>query len=658
MLGATHVEVYVAPVFVGRLAHQRLVVVRIHVAQIVGTRPGEARHGVEVDGEHRLLVDETVLHYAVLLGVPGPFLGAAQWRLARLGGLILLDLGQFDGQTLLGNHARDATLVVHRERLAPVSLAREDGIADAEVHLHASDALVGHKLLGGGDGLLHGQAVQAEAVEALLTLGGRIDDDALLGVEALLRHVGTLDERHDGQAEMAGKGIVAAVVGRHGHDGARAISGQHILGNPDGDGLAGEGVDGIRTREHARHLAVGHAVELRALLHIVEILVHLGLLLGCGDLRHIVRLGGQHHERHAEHRVGASGKDGKLQVTVLHLELHLSTLAASYPVFLRLGDRVAPVYGVEAVEQTLCVGRHSQAPLAHLLLHHWESAAHRHAVHHLVVGQHRAQPGTPVDHRLALVGNAIVHQRVALLLLVHGVPFLGGESQRIVRLCHVQSLGARSLETADELADGLCLLQVVVVVRLEHTLEGPLRPVVVARVAGAYLAVPVEAEPDLVELLAIVVDIVLGGDSRMLSCLNGILLGRQSVGIVAHGVENIVALQPLVARIDVAGDIAQRMTHVQSGTRGVGEHIEHVEFLAVGVLHHLIGLLVHPTSLPFLFNFFEIVIHCNRIVFIFLPSGIDNCKVSGKKQEAQTNIQKKHPSPSGVGSFKQRWSMR
>ena len=65
---------------------------------------------------------------------------------------------------------------------------------------------------------------------------------------------------------------------------------------------------------------------------------------------------------------------------------------------------------------------------------------------------------------------------------------------------------------------------------------------VVIGIASSYLALPVEAETNLVELLTISGNILFCCNGRMLSCLNGILLGGQSVGIVTHGVEHIVAL--------------------------------------------------------------------------------------------------------------------
>ena len=185
--------------------------------------------------------------------------------------------------------------------------------------------------------------------------------------------------------------------------------------------------------------------------------------------------------------------------------------------------------------------------------------------------------------------------------------------------CHVESFSTLLLEVGNELVDGLCLLQVVVVIRVEHLLESPLCPVIVMGVAGAHLAVPVKGEADLVELLAIAVDVLLSGDGRVLSRLDGILLGGQSVGVISHRIENIEAVEPLVASIDVTGNVSQRMTYMQSRTRRVRKHVEHVVFRTVRVLCDLVGLMVDPLFLPLFLNLSEIVVHvCIYLVLLFL----------------------------------------
>ena len=55
---------------------------------------------------------------------------------------------------------------------------------------------------------------------------------------------------------------------------------------------------------------------------------------------------------------------------------------------------------------------------------------------------------------------------------------------------------------------------------------------------------------------------------------------------------------------------------MQACSRRIGEHVEHVELLAVSILCNLVGLLFYPSFLPFFLNLSEIVVHC-VIVFLF-----------------------------------------
>ena len=183
-----------------------------------------------------------------------------------------------------------------------------------------------------------------------------------------------------------------------------------------------------------------------------------------------------------------------------------------------------------------------------------------------------------------------------------------------------------------ELFDGRSLLRSVVIVRREHLLKRPLRPVVIVGIAGADFTIPVEAKADFVELFAIACNVLLGGDGGVLPRLNGILFGRQTVGIVAHGVQDVVAAQTLVAGIDVGGDVAEGMPHVQPGSRGIGEHVEHVELRFVGSLFCAVSTLTRPSFAPALFNISEVIFHSFRLLYCF----ISNCKdtsTPAKRQE-------------------------
>ena len=89
---------------------------------------------------------------------------------------------------------------------------------------------------------------------------------------------------------------------------------------------------------------------------------------------------------------------------------------------------------------------------------------------------------------------------------------------------------------------------------------------VILRVAGTNLAVPVEREANLVELLAVAVDVGYGSNLWVLTSLDSILLSRQSVSIVTHRVQYVKSVQTLVACIDIASDITKWVTYVQTSS--------------------------------------------------------------------------------------------
>ena len=122
MLGSTYVEVNVLPVFVYVLSHESIVVLRVHISQVVCGATCKARHGEQFQWEDGIIVYELLVNDLVLLSVPSPYLCPSQRWFASLCRLILVYLGKLKRQTLLRYHVRHAVLVIHRERLSPVTL--------------------------------------------------------------------------------------------------------------------------------------------------------------------------------------------------------------------------------------------------------------------------------------------------------------------------------------------------------------------------------------------------------------------------------------------------------------------------------------------------------------------------------------------------------
>ena len=285
-----------------------------------------------------------------------PVLGAAEGRLACLGGEVFVDLGELEGELVDWEHVGLSVLVVYGEGFAPVALAGEYGVAESVVDLDAANLMLGYEFLGCGYGLFDGQSVEVEATYGFAAWHGGVADYAFFGVEALLRDVGALDDGAYLEVEGFGEGVVTAVVGWDCHYGACAVAGEYVVADPDGDFLEGEGVYGVGAGEYACDFAVGDALTLGAFAGLGDVVLDGFFLLGGGEAWGVFAFGGEDHEGHAEDGVGACGEYGEDFVGVFDVEVHFRAFGASYPVALCLFEGVGPVDGVEAVEESLCVG--------------------------------------------------------------------------------------------------------------------------------------------------------------------------------------------------------------------------------------------------------------------------------------------------------------
>ncbi len=163
---------------------------------------------------------------------------------------------------------------------------------------------------------------------------------------------------------------------------------------------------------------------------------------------------------------------------------------------------------------------------------------------HLLIGQHRAELGTIPDRRVRNVGEALL-------------------------------------------------------IELD---ENPLGPFVVGGIGRVDLARPVIGKTDLPDLAAEIRDVPFGRLARMGAGLHGVLLGGQAEGVPAHGMEDVEAAHPLVARNQIAGDVALGMADMQPRAGGVREHVERVVLrLFAARLARIRGAeraLLEPVALP------------------------------------------------------------
>ncbi len=461
--------------------------------------------------------------------------------------------GQHHRQVCRGyRHGTAAVAVDDGDGRAPVALARYAPVAQAVVGGALALALLGQAV---GDGVEGGREIQA------VELTGIDGDDALLVCVPVLpgRHVvavlrsGLGDHLHDRQRILAGELVVALVVAGYRHDRAGAVGGQHEVGHPDRQLLAGQRVNGTGAGGHAqffhgRQLGLGHLAAADLLDKLRQRRVGLGGLPGDRVLRGDRHVGGAHQG------IGAGGVH--LQGVLAagqgsgQAKAHGHALGAAYPVALHGAHLLGPVLQLVYVgQQFLGVGGDAEEPLVYLAPLHRVVAAPAAAVHHLLVGQHRLVGFAPVDLGLFLVGQAL----------------------------------------------------------LEQAGEEPLLPAVVAGIAGGDFPVPVVGEAQLAQLFAHVVDILRGPLGGRHIVLDGGVLRRQAKGIPAHGLQHVPALHALVAGDDVGDGVVAHMPHVQFAA-GIGKHGQAVEFLPAVVPVYGEAVVFQPVSLGGLLEFLWVVV--------------------------------------------------
>ena len=137
--------------------------------------------------------------------------------------------------------------------------------------------------------------------------------------------------------------------------------------------------------------------------------------------------------------------------------------------------------------------------------------------------------------------------------------------------------------------------------------EYPLGPLVILRVTGGHLPVPVVTCTPVEELILHGRYISIGKVSRVAALLYGGILCRQPKGVPPHRGKDVVALHELIAYHHVPEDIVPCVTHVECPRR-IREHHQAVELLFGRVLLYFKEPPAVPVLLPFRLNLPELVL--------------------------------------------------
>ncbi len=496
-------------------------VVRIHISQIVSRTACKSGHSVQFQW--------------ITFG-RFPISGTSQRRFAFFGWQICVYFGEQQRKIFIIKHIGNTILIVYGKRFAPIALTREYGVTQTVIDLDAAYAFFFYILFGGGDGFLDCKSVEVE----IGTFA--VHHNAFLGIERLLGNIGTFYQRYYRQVKVMGKGVIAAVMCGHGHDCARTISGKYIVAYPNRYLLACKRIDGVCAGEYTADTLVHKSLALGTALGCGDVVCYCFALLGGGDLVYILTLGSKYHKCYTEYRIGTCGEYFKVYViSSVDCKVHFGTFATTYPVALCFFERIGPINGIKTFKQTFGISTYAQTPLVHYFLLYRISASKRYTFRYFVVGQYRSQFWTPIYHSVAQISYTIVHQHIGLLFCIHSLPFFCGECEHLRGGCRSVGIGTFFREAIHKFGNGLCLTSLSIKIAQEHTLKSPLSPFVIFGIAGAYFARPVVAKAYFVKLFAITCYIGLRSHLGMLPGLYGILLGRQSVGVISHRVKYVEA---------------------------------------------------------------------------------------------------------------------
>lgn len=359
----------------------------------------------------------------------------------RIARAVEIDIvGQLHRQVRLRHRHHAASLAMdHRDRAAPVALARNAPIAQAEIHLALGHRPVADRLLLQQFGDFVESLIRLHAVEkaridhhAVIDIGF-IDDLERRRILAFRHH-----HRNHRQAIFVGEVEVALVAGRAAENGAGAVFHQHEIGDIDrqrpvvvkrmDDAEAGVKtllLSCLQRRHRGAHMA-DILDELRQCR-----IVRSGLL---GQRM----IGGDSHEGSAEDGVGPCRIDFQLMLAIRGVgqrPTDQQAFRAADPVLLHQLHFFRPfVEAFERIQQILGEVGDPEEPLRQFALFDQRARAPAAPVDDLLVGKHRHVLRIPVD-----LGGFAHHQPLLdkveeqHLLAVVVIDVAGGEFARPVQ---------------------------------------------------------------------------------------------------------------------------------------------------------------------------------------------------------------------------------
>ena len=202
-------------------------------------------------------------------------------------------------------------------------------------------------------------------------------------------------------------------MGRNCHDSAGTVSHQYIIGYPYGDLFTVDGIGSGQTLDAdtglilcqfgtfkigllRSHLAICH--DVIPVLDLVLVFIQYGMLRR------------YYHVGNTEQSIRSGGVNAQLLILACQGEINLGTLGLTDPVLLGNLDTLDIIYGIQSLDQLVCIFSDLQHPLALDLTDNFGAATLADTVDYFLICQTYFAGGTPVDGHLCLVSQSCLEQ--------------------------------------------------------------------------------------------------------------------------------------------------------------------------------------------------------------------------------------------------------
>ena len=447
----------------------------------------------------------------------------------------------------------------NRDRTAPITLARNSPVAQAELNFLFAQIFCSK---------VAGNRIKSLLEIKTIIFAGIYADTVFFACIPLMpgayaeRLCVDRDYLFDRKVIFLCKRKIPLIMCRNSHYRAFAVAHQHIVGRPQGQLFTGERMGNKQAGVHAllfhrRHIGLSRtaAFTFGDELGQPEIIF---CCLGCQRM-----LGGYRHISCAHQCVGAGGINlehtGGAHACRVVGKMNFAAVALADPVALHGFHLLRPtIQRVEALQQLLGILSDAKKIHRDVALFHQRAGTPAASVDDLFVGQHGVILRIPVHRGGLLVDDAF----------------------------------------------------------LEQAREQPLLPAIIFRAAGSHFARPVDAQPETLQLLAHVIDVVVsprGGRHIIGHC--GIFCG-QAERIPAHRLHHIKTFHAVIARQHIADGIVAHVPHMQLAGR-IRKHRQTVIFWLVGLFVGNKRLAAIPVLLRLLFDTLGKVIGLHVSLWLF-----------------------------------------